>query len=525
MSYINRETEGCSRPDSCTTAYSGRSALKYGTTMTRSLLIFLLFSIVIGASTWMTPIEFDSAFNFQVASSLLEKFSYESRYIPVKIYHEQITTNGPIQYYMALFIGLFGLDLGRALGLGILGGMAAFSIYKYSRHSFILYCLLLLFWPLFAELHNLFLGEILTITMIIVGLSQWEKWHDWLESHFSHHSFSNNSIWHNYRLWATGLAFGAAIATKLIAIGIIPLLLFCLSFHAMGNYHDKTKIEQSNLFAYWFIVPMLIALAFFMLQFSISIMHSSGNPGSIMPSLKLFIVEHLHQANTAKFKLNLQDSYLQFNGTIIILLLVSLCLLLYKNIAFSIPAIFIMVLLFIVHLNLRRTLPLIVPLLLLSIKIIAASQPGIAAHYTVRGLVVLLFSGLTLISGCLLTHTPLYLIDRLRQFSLAGAPHNVALITKDQSTYDESLITIIKDLDGPVFTTRWWQFPEISLRAGAIFYDRRAPETSRILYEKPCYLLFSAHNPPDKSSENSLCGTILYKDGDLVLCEYRPNVL
>jgi len=35
-------------------------------------MVFVLFSFVIGISTWMTPVDFDEAFNFQVAQSLVE---------------------------------------------------------------------------------------------------------------------------------------------------------------------------------------------------------------------------------------------------------------------------------------------------------------------------------------------------------------------------------------------------------------------------------------------------------------------
>ncbi len=473
----------------------------------------------------MSPIGFDSAFNFQVAQSLLEKFSYQSKYVPIKIYHNQITTNGPIQYYMTFFIGLFGLDLGRSIGLGIIGGLAAVSVYKFSRHSFILYCLLLLFWPLFAKIHTFFLGELLAIAIVMVGLKQWEGWQDWSYSQYKHRPFFANKIWAHPTLWTTSLAFGTAIATKLIAVAVIPLLLYCLFFHAMRDYPIKRKAEKLTLFAYWVILPVLVALVFFILQFSISILHSGGDPGSIISSLKLFISEHLHQAHKAKAGYEFKAIFCENGITIVIVLTALLSVLLYKNTVFALPAVCIMILLFISQLNLRRMLPFIVPFMLLSIKIIVTRQSKTEPSLNLNSLIILFFSGLTLLAGSLLTHTPPYLLDTLRQFSLTGAPHNFALITKQQSTYKETLIAIIINLDGPVFTTNWWQFPEISLRTGKVFYDRRAPDNSQMLLKKPCYLLFSSQNTGDLSSENSLCGAILFKDGDLILCEYRPRGL
>lgn len=77
----------------------------------------------------MTPVDFDESINLQVAQSLSEKFSYESKFVPTKIYHDKITTNGPIQYFMAVMLRFLGVDLGRAIGLGLLGGLAAVSIF------------------------------------------------------------------------------------------------------------------------------------------------------------------------------------------------------------------------------------------------------------------------------------------------------------------------------------------------------------------------------------------------------------
>jgi len=135
---------------------------------------------------------------------------------------------------------------------------------------------------------------------------------------------------------------------------------------------------------------------------------------------------------------------------------------------------------------------------------------------------LLSFAGLILISGSLVAHTPLYLLDTLRQFSWSGAPRNIAIVTK-RTTYNDQLIPLLQKLDGPVFTSRWWQFPEISLRTGTAFYDRFAPENSTLLDRRHGYLLFSSQNAEDLATEKTLCGAILFRDRDLILCQYRPS--
>jgi len=424
---------------------------------------------------------------------------------------------------MALFITLFGLDLGRSVGLGLIGGLTALTIYNYSRRSFILYCLLLLFWPVFAWSHTAFGGEIFTIMMVMVGLSLWEKSSNCHPALCGHQPPSSNKTWGNPLLWMAGLAFGAAIATKLVAGAFVPLLLFCQFFHTLHSLPVKT---DKTGYVYWLVIPLLIALLFFIIQFSISIIHSGGHIDTIFPTLKLFVASHLRIAETTKETFD-KIYFRESDIPIMAIMALSLYLLIKNNTIFLLHTIILVVLLFYFHLNLRRLLPLTVPLMLMSIKTedLSHSKTSLHGHYTN----LILFSyGIILMAAYFSFNTPIYLIDTLRHFSLTGAPHNMTHITKtqnaNQNTYDARLISIIKNLEGPVFTSGWWQFPEISLRTGTTFHNRFAIEESQLLHSaKQCFLLFTPKKAEDASTENMLCGKIVFQDGDLVLCEYSPD--
>jgi len=495
-------------------------------------LIFLVFSLVIGASTWMTGIDFDSAFNFQVAQSLQKNFSYETRYVPSKVYHDKVTTNGPIQYFMAAMIGLFDLDLGRSIALGIIAGMAAVTIFLYSRQSFALYCLLLLFWPSFFVLHTFFLGEVFTNTMIIAGLIAWERWSD----EFMRHLPSQDRIsclWNTPSLWLSSVAFGVAISTKLLAAPVTLLLLFCLAVYKLGGRGrtwPERRTRNDFLWVTWFLLPCSIALVIFGLQFSTSILHSGGHLDTIWPTLKLFVMSHFHQAESAAANTATRWWPTLESIPALIVLLGLLVLLLRKHVIFLLAGIVVAALLFVGRLDLRRLMPLIVPIMLLAAKESHSYSPGttklrlIDIHHS-----PLLAASIILFFGTFLANQPIYLLKRLSQFTLSGVEHNLLYISKKtaepRKEYDISLISTIKALPGRVFTSGWNQYPEISLRAHTVFYDRFAPENSPLLHNnEPCFLLlFSSEDPTDLSTEHDICGQILYRDNSLILCQYSPH--
>ncbi len=491
-------------------------------------LIFLMFSLLIGAATWMTPIEYDGAYNFQVAQSLQENFSYQPRYIPTKIYDARVTTNGPLQYFMAGMIRVFGLDLGRSITLGTIAGLMAVIIFIYSRQSFFLYCLLLLFWPNFVWAHINFWGEVFSITMTMAGFIAWERWSSDIKVHKSLQDPALHNPSKTHYLWLSGLAFGVAIATKFMAAPAILLLLFCLVVYTLRDKPwPKDSIGIAHLWMVLFLIPYCIALIVFSLQLSASIIHSGGHLATIWPTLKLFIISHFQQAEYAATTLEPTRWRPQVESIPSLIVLLGMLLLLFRrHIVFLLPAIAIAGLLLAGHFNIRRIMTLMLPIMLLAAKEVHVYCPATRKWHTpFYTLLPIIGSGLILIIGSILCHRPPPLVKIISNFTHEGARTNQSFYPgKSRKDYNISLIPTIEALPGRIFTSGWYQFPEISLRTKTIFYDRFATENTQLLHGgEASFFLFDSAGPKDKTTEHDLCGKVLYRHDSLILCQDRPQ--
>lgn len=497
----------------------------------RGCFVFLLFSVIIGAASWMTPIEYDGAYNFQVAQSLQKKFTYQTRYVPSKVYDDRVTTNGPIQYFMAVMIGIFDLDLGRSIALGTIAGLAAVIFFLYSQQSFYLYCLLLLLWPSFAWTHINFWGELFAIAMTMAALIAWEGWFSEVMIHAPSQGRVLFKLCRSPYFLLSGLFLGMAISTKLMAAPASLLLLFCLVIYKLREKPKSgLRAHDVHLWLLLFILPCSIALVIFGIQFSVSILHSGGHLGTIWPTLKLFIESHFQQAEVAASRLD--ASRWQPKAESLPSLIVLLALLIYllrRHVIFLLPGIAIAALLFAGQFKLRRIMTLMLPVMLLAAKEIQASNPVI--NKSARPAFPdwpLVGVGVILIVGAFFSNQPVPLLKIISQFHCKGAQPNQLFYpgkaTKD-NLYDPNLIPKIEALPGRIFTSGWYQFPEISLRTQTVFYDRFASENFSLLLpnSSPCFLLFDSEGPRDNTTEQDLCGEILHRRGSLILCQYRPH--
>ena len=507
--YTNNKTVGCYWP--------------------QLLIIFLVYFAAISASTWMTPIDFDGAMHFQVAESLRDNFTYKSRYEPSKVYYPKITTNGPLQYFMASMISLFGLDKGRSLALGSVAGGAAVISFLYCWQSFILYSLLIVFWPIFFAAHTLFLGEVFTISMMMAGFMNWERWSQ--DAYIIARSTAIDrwkTILFSRNLLYSGLFFGCAISTKLFSAPSILLLLFCL---AIDNYiisSDIKSLFKSPVVAVAIVVPYVIAIAIFILQFYVSTLHSGADTTTSFILFKEFIESHMRQSRIISLRNINHIAMLKYQLVIIVIYVMIFLFMLRKHMIMTIIIVASIVLTLWFNLNQRRIMPLTVPFMLISMRIIWKESIGeiIVKSNIINRYYLVAVAAIIMMTVDVLSSTPITIVNTMLRFSLKGAAHNVARISSKPGdrVYHNTLLPMLTRLTGPVFTSGWWQYPEISLRTGMIFYDRFAPENRQLLNNaNQSFLLFSSNNQEDRLTERSLCGNILYRDGSLVLCRFSPH--
>lgn len=269
-----------------------------------------------------------------------------------------------------------------------------------------------------------------------------------------------------------------------------------------------------------------MALAVFVLQFAASILHSGGAASSLWPTLTSFVVAHGQQTETA-VALNGARWLPSSELVPILAIYIGLFVVLSRWYQFFVASgLSCAAILLEGHLDLRRILPLIVPIMFIAIK---ESQTGCSSAETENHRSPTFrktaMAVLPLIGAWCWAGMPLSLVDILRQFSVNGAIHNVANLSRNKvRAYSPQLIPMIAGLPGPIATSGWWQFPEISLRTGSVFYDRFASENLLLLKQaKTHFLLFSTEVPEDRTTERDRCGQILYRDEPLILCQAQPE--
>lgn len=459
--------------------FSGASALFERAVGIAAVLYLLLLVYALGRST---GIDFDSAYNLEVAQSLARHFVYAQTYQPASIYPAAITSNGPMQYVAALIV-LITHNAAVAATLTACAGTLLFASGLYRLRLWLALMPLAFFlkWTLFATLSSHFLGEIWAAGFLVHGIA-------WLRK--------------DALGWAA-LAFAGAIATKLLCIALVPLILLAWALPR------RAPVPAATIFA--------LSVAGFILQFAFSVLHSNGWAiGGVAPLLSSFVARHLSLGESAQ-AVPLQQMTRQLTQS---------------------PG-----LLFVSIVGLAGAVltPATIPLLAATAYLLVARgfsqrelMPFFLAIATLGTLELAQFVERTrnvrrlapALVACFIALVVVFPTQLPWPFPLAAS--------SDALTYEVQTATG-RFLVSPAFidairkqryvlTSGWWQLPDLSVNWGFTFYDRTWPGAASFPRAQTA-LLFDRTNPDypiTKVQQN--CGHILAIDGPLVLCRPASSV-
>jgi hypothetical protein len=452
---------------------------------------------------------FDDSVNMQVAVSLAQSFIYKSSYLPAQIYWPAITTNGPIQYVMAGAVATFGVDTARVVVLNLIYAAFLCSVYFYMPIGAAIFALLLFIWPTYLDAAAHFIGEFSAIIFCVLGFICAEKLFTTLRPRW---------LW-----WAAAL-FGCAIATKFIAVFLVPFLLLVAIFGQSKTF-EKRNFTLA-LRCYGLAISIFAGLFYLTMAHSWLAVHFNPPANSYellgWNGLSKFVFSHFLQERgvAAQYKPTLLTVF----GRPWLLVFFLSCGLtsIYRNKSVAFLWVFILALVAMSNLDERRLLPFLFFALFFgsrdfSIMLESANFANLrkAERYLAAIFVAgLLFSFLQYFSqarGTLeTTWTMKYRTDpKLLLFSEYGR-----------------LPEFIKYADYPIITGGWWQMPELSLQTGTHFFDRVAPELQAPLsHFKKIYVLAK------KSEEihwpyttRKLCGPVLFEERGYLFCELKKGL-
>lgn len=127
--------------------------------------------VFVSIKVYHQPSDLDEAINLQIAQALSQDFVYRHAFRPQRIHDPAISTNGPIQYLMALAIKFFGLHWAKVFVLSLTFPAFLFSIAIVSPFPAVVFSLLIFFWPSYLHLASTFVGPIAATTLCLWGFS------------------------------------------------------------------------------------------------------------------------------------------------------------------------------------------------------------------------------------------------------------------------------------------------------------------------------------------------------------------
>lgn len=475
-----------------------------------------------GYYTGLKPIQFDEAFNFQVAMSLAQHFSYSTIYQPGQVLNPAITTNGAPQYIAAIIYGLchdpnLTVTIVAMLGMALLAG----STLLLRPWLVAIVFLFFLRWDQFFYDSTSFLGETWAIGFVVLGFVVLKRALKQTEDQKRSRVFF---------VVATVL-FGLAITAKLlVAFAIIPLLLgfFWSQESATGSSTARSLKEALTLT----VLMSGAAIFTFLVLVSLSVAHSARHIAdlSALPShVTAFILHHFaiaHAVTTQTPTGPLWAIQHFSNPAILLLAAVASILLLSRSVAYA-PFLVVTAILWLhFHFNERQISPFFVLAIVQGL-----SEDSVLWSYvserTKHLRLVSMLSAAALIIAFFATSNAAnirFIGTTFEKQAKAGPLRYFVATSRGPYYYHDGLIAAIRK-QRVVVTTGWWQYPEMSVVWNLQFYDRINPLNANLNDTGDAALLFDPGNKYwPLTSEASNCASIIYRDGPLVLCRYKRGV-
>jgi hypothetical protein len=487
------------------------------------LIVALGFSVLSAWTAFTSPLAgFDSAYNLQVTESLRTNFIYSSKYHPL-ILNPEITTNGLVQYLTAIFINVLGERIGLSVALGLFSFTMLASVLMYSRTAFLFVSLLFMGWRMMFQLSTQFLGEIFSLAMLILMVSVLKRIG----------ADSSTKIKQETMIALAGIFLALAAQTKLLA-GVVGLLIvfgLLIRPKELGkksiNASSKTFLKLAGWASFSFV-------GFYVFSYTHSVIFASMQSIEVDSSnLLMFVLQHIYQGVVQGAQPQVPFDYLESAVVMISMLITASSLLLNRSWSWLPLVLIAFSYMFTSGANERRVFLFIAVIFILAVgeAKFKRSQSGLVLvrrdwrtksieKFLLLTLFVLVF--LQLIFSTYGKSGPISMFsanfDRVEKLSYSlGQKYLVP------NEYQE-IVRLIGDAPGPILTSGWYQFPEIQLWSGKVFFDRMDSGTPDLLGpHQRMFLLFSPKILAWPTTPMELCGEVIYSSIDLTFCEFNSE--
>jgi hypothetical protein len=485
----------------------------------RAFTVFavLIVCYVAVRSALRIAIDFNEAYNIAVAKGIGSSFSYAIENVPRHFSYLTISANGPIQYIGGLGYALTH-QIDGALVAGVLSSALVLSAGLILLRPWLiaLGVVLVFTFPAFTGVLIQFNGYVWAAGAALVGFALLER---------ALRTTPFRDVWRSRAVWVAAAWFSAALASKLIIMFGVAALAFAAAFNARHPRGPSEILRDAALSACTAAIVGIMASLLFFVQFAFAAVHTARSLSALAGSPGLF-VGYFHETFAQGYDVvaarpGVAMQFASFDSHLVLAALIVATVVLVASRPAYAPLVAVAAGLWLrIGMDETHMSSYFVILLALGTREAAELVGRAAKRYDLApGPARVYAFGALFVLALLLN--PLFGADAIP----AGDPQRAYAVqlSTGEKHYSPQLVERLRSYPF-VFTSGYWQFPEISDRWRFEFFDRTSPENAQLWDKNPVLLFDRSNHAWPVTSVQDNCGKVLMLDGDIVLCTLRPDV-
>lgn len=491
-----------------------------------SIVVGLTLVLAVNRYAAYPHIDFNAAYNLQIAQSIGNDFCYCTTYSPKTIFGLS-SANGAIQYVGAFFFAVTHNDPDVAVrGTATVGTLLlVLALLALEPWLVVVGAILFFAWPTEFSLSLGFFGEIWGLAFAIFGIAVLRRMKMPAEM---------PALLRSRGFILACVCFGIAMEGKLLIVAAFGPIVFAIAYAKIvqPSYREWPQFLNVVRAALVATVSAIAGFAVLYLLVAFSVVHSTHNlfdTGAINQAYNGYVGFMFAQgAGQSEPDLigHISSRIAHFGSPMVLWLFFAAALvLLYANWTY---ALFIALSL-LMWLKLGDNEYHVVMSFYLTIVMGALEAQALLRRFALgRGLSVVKIDAA---AAALALIVVLSFLSRVHFAGAAMANDSPPLSADGRRIVDTSsgaynytakLVKAIK-AQRYIATSGWWQFPELSLREHLYFYDRTAPSTVLLPKDQVALLIDKTNVSAPVTSIRENCGSIIYAEGPIVLCHIHPG--
>ncbi len=483
------------------------------------LFVGLMLVALVYHNSWYFPLDTDQAQNLELGRSLADHFCYCTMSAPPIVFPAAESSNGPLEYVGGFFFKIShdNADVARVGAETVAAVILVVGLYAFEPWLVVVAFVLFFIWRMVTNLSVEFYGEIWAIGFATLGLAFLKRM-----------EFTSGplQLLRNKRFLAACVCFGFAMESKLVAAATITTLVFAVAYGrqtSRGFSEILLRLTRAIIASAMFTIGGFIVL-FVSIAFSVAHSTHPLDVRAVFQTPMDFFSNMLLQGTSKSDPVLFGHLVARINGFIypsfLVLPLLAAIVLVYANWAY-VPLLAISLL---TWLKIGEDEKHIVIAFYLIIVMGALEAQGLVRRFADRRGINLptanaLAGAVGLVIVCCIGAWPWVLIA-----VDSGPPPNQQFMdtTAGALFYSPKLIDMIRQ-QTYVATSGFWNFPDLMVRTDLHFYDRTDPRTTQLPKGKVALLFDEGNRASPITSVKENCGSIIYKEGSLVLCHVRAD--